>query len=245
MSTGESLGMRSKLCIAVGVLLTMPTFVRGTGMPASASWPSGAGEHSRAQSGQAMGSVERDEEVQDQEQERLDREQEARDREQEKRDREEEARDREQERLERLSDLYDEGREALDEDRYDRAEAKFDQLAQMNGAQTDAALYWKAYAENRLGKKDTALATIADLKKRFAQSRWQKDAAALEIEVRQSSGQPANPEAQKNDELRMLALQGLINSDPERAIPFLGKVLEGSGSPKEKSKALFVLAQSG
>src|SRR5439155_23081581 len=167
------------------------------------------------------------------------------DQEQEARDREQEKRDREQERLDHLSELYDDGRKALDEDRYDRAEPKFDQLAQMNGPQTDAALYWKAYAQNRLGKKETALATIADLKKRFAQSRWQKDAAALEIEVRQSSGQPTNPDAQKNDELRMLALQGLINSDPERAIPFLGKVLDGSGSPKEKSKALFVLAQSG
>lgn len=193
-----------------------------------------------------------EEDAQDREQEKLDREQEARDREQEKRDREEEARDREQEkrdreqeRLDRLSELYDDGREALDEDRYERAEAKFDQLAQMNGPQTDAALYWKAYAENRQGKKDRALATIADLKKKFPQSRWQKDADALEIEVRQSSGQPANPATQKNDELRMLALQGLINSDPERAIPFLGKVLEGSGSPKEKSRALFVLAQSG
>jgi HEAT repeats len=212
-------------------------------------------EPSRAvyeQSASPISEAERAEEMQDQEQEKADREQEARDREQEKRDREQEARDRaeekrerEQERLDRLSELYDDGREALDEDHYERAEAKFDQLAQMNGNQTDAALYWKAYAENRMGKKDTALATIADLKKRFPQSRWQKDAAALEIEVRQSSGQPANPEAQKNDELRMLALQGLINSDPDRAIPFLGKLLEGSSSPKEKSKALFVLAQSG
>src|SRR5256714_7974958 len=192
-------------------------------------------EPSRAyyeQSASAISETERVEEMQDREQEKLDREQEARDREQEKRDREEEARDREeekrdreQERLDRLSELYDDGREALDEDRYERAEAKFDQLAQMNGPQTDAALYWKAYAQNRMGKKDTSLATITDLKKRFPQSRWQKDAAALEIEVRQSSGQPANPEAQKNDELRMLALQGLINSDPDRAIPFLGKVL--------------------
>jgi len=59
----------------------------------------------------------------------------------------------------------------------------------MNGPQTEAALYWKAYAENRLGKRDTALTTIADLKRRFPQSRWQKDASALEIEV---SSQPAN-----------------------------------------------------
>jgi hypothetical protein len=183
---------------------------------------------------------------QDQEQEKRDREQEARDREQEKRDREQEKRDREQERLDRLSELYENGREALDEDRYDRAESKFDQLAQLNGPQTDAALYWKAYAENRLGKRDTALASIAELKRRFPQSRWQKDASALEIEVRQSSGNPVHPEGQKDDELRMLALHGIMNSDPDRAIPLLGKVLEnGSASPKERSQALFVLAQSG
>jgi gas vesicle protein len=178
-------------------------------------------------------------------QERRDRAQEARDREQERRDREEEARDRAQERLDRLQELYDDGREDLDEDRYDQAESKFKQLADMNGPQTDAALYWKAYSQNRMGKRDSALATIADLKKRFPQSRWQKDASALEIEVRQSTGNPAHPENQSDDELKMLAIQGLMNSDPERAMPLLEKVLNGSASPKEKSKALFVMAQSG
>jgi hypothetical protein len=191
-----------------------------------------------------------DQDSQDQEQEKRDREQEAREREQEKRNREEEARDREQEKREReqerLGELYENGREALDEDRYDRAESKFDQLAQLNGPQTDAALYWKAYAENRLGKRDTALASIAELKRRFPQSRWQKDASALELEVKQSAGQPVHPEAEKDEELRMLALRGILNSDPDRAIPLLGKRLESSSaSPKEKSQALFVLAQSG
>jgi TolA-binding protein len=144
-----------------------------------------------------------------------------------------------------LSRLYDQGRAALDDDRYERAEAKFDELVQSNGPETDAALYWKAYAENRLGKRDAALAAIGDLKQRFPQSRWQKDAAALEIEVRQSSGQAPRPEAQSDEELRMLALNGLVRSDPERAIPVLGKVLDSSASPKEKERALFVLAQSG
>jgi hypothetical protein len=194
-----------------------------------------------------------EEDRQDQGQEKRDREQEARDREQEKRDREQEARDREQEkkdreqeRLDRLTELYDEGREALDEDRYERAEAKFGQLAQTASSQADAALYWKAYAENRLGKRDTALASIAELKRRFPQSRWQKDANALELEVRQSSGQPIHPEKEKDEELRMLALRGIMSSDPEKAVPILGKRLEsGSATPKEKSQALFVLAQSG
>jgi hypothetical protein len=202
---------------------------------------------------QATADADRDKEAsdmeqdrQDQEQEKRDREQEARDREQEKREREQERRDREQERLDRLSELYDNGREALDEDRYDRAEAKFDQLAQLNGPQTDAALYWKAYAENRLGKRDTALASIAELKRRFPQSRWQKDASALEIEVRQSSGQLVHPEAQEDDELKIMALRGIMNTDPEHAIPAISKRLEsGTATPKEKSQALFILAQSG
>jgi HEAT repeat protein len=141
--------------------------------------------------------------------------------------------------------LYDDGREALDEDRYDKAEAKFDQLAQLNGPQTDAALYWKAYAQNHLGKKAAALATISELKTKYPQSRWKKDGEALEIEVRQGTGPAPRPESQNDDDLKMLAIQGLMNSDPERAMPLLEKVLNGSASPKEKSKALFVLAQSG
>ena len=181
----------------------------------------------------------------DQDQESREREQEARERAEEKREREQEARERAQEKIERLQELYDDGREDLDDDRYDRAAEKFQQLADMNGPQTDAALYWKAYAENRLGKRDTALATIADMKRRFPQSRWQKDATALEIEVKQSTGQAVKPADQSDEELKMLAIQGLMSSDPERTLPLLEKVINGSGSPKEKSKALFVLAQSG
>jgi hypothetical protein len=251
MSKGDLSVMRNRTWIVVALLLAMPSiapYAKGA-IGSAVDAPQAA---SAAQS-QASADAERDEEASDMEQDRQDQEQEKRDREQEKRDREQEARDREQEkkdreqeRLDRLTELYDEGREALDEDRYEHAESKFDQLAQMNGPQTDAALYWKAYAENRLGKRDTALANIAELKRRFPQSRWQKDAAALELEVRQSSGQAVHPEAQKDDELRMLAIRGLMNNDPERAMPLLGKVLEnGSASPKEKSQALFILAQSG
>jgi HEAT repeat protein len=181
----------------------------------------------------------------DKDQEQRDREQEQRDREQEKRDREQEKHDRDQEERERLQELYDRGREALDEDRYDRAASAFDELANRNGPQTDAALYWKAYAENRQGKRDAALATLADLKHRFPQSRWQKDASALEIEVRQRSGQSPRPDTQDDEDLKMLAIQGLMNSSPDRALPLLEKVLNGTGTPKEKSKALFVIAQSG
>src|SRR5450432_1488149 len=160
-------------------------------------------------------------------------------------DRDQERSEREQDRAERLEERYDDGREALDDGNYEKAREKFVELAKENGPQTDAALYWEAYAEQRLGHRQAALAAIADLKARFPQSRWQKDASALEIEVRQNSGQPSRPEALGDDELKMLAIQSLMNSNSDRAMPLLEKVLQGSATPKEKSKALFVLAQSG
>jgi HEAT repeat protein len=230
MSIGERTSRAATIWMIAATLLAAPRMAR----PAAA--------HSNAG---ASASSWQDQDAQDREQEKRDREQEKRDREQEKLDREQEKRDREQERLGRLDELYSDGREALDEDRYDRAAEKFSELAEANGPQTDAAMYWKAYAENKLGKRDSALATIADLEKKYAQSRWIKDAKALEIEVRQSSGQPAHPESQPDEELKMLAITGLMNSDPQRAMPLLEKVLNGPGTPKEKSKALFVLAQNG
>jgi len=250
MSRGDLSVMRNRAWILAALLLAIPSIAPHV---AAARTPSVAPPRSAFAPQTASADADRDETAsameenrQDQEREKRDREQEKRDREQEKRDREQEKRDREQERLDRQGELYENGREALDEDRYDRAEEKFDRLAQLNGPRTDAALYWKAYAENRLGKRDAALASIAELKRRFPQSRWQKDASALEIEVKQSAGQPVHPEAEKDEELRMLALRGILNSDPERAIPLLGKRLESaSASPKEKSQALFVLAQSG
>jgi len=208
--------------------------------------PAGAHAHRLTTTNlQAADSLQDRQDLQDKEQERRDREQEARDREQERRDREEEARDRAQERLDRLQELYDDGSEDLDEDRYDQAESKFKQLADMNGPQTDAALYWKAYAQNKQGKREAAVTTIADFKRRFPQSRWLKDVNALEIEVRQSTGQPVRDTDHSDCDLKMLAIQGLMNSEPERAVPLLEKVLNGATCPKEKSKALFVMAQNG
>jgi hypothetical protein len=229
--------VRFAACGALAALLVWPG-------PPSAHAGGSAGNETFTTRMQAS-SQEQDSSVADSQDQDQDKEQDKRDREQESRDREQEARDRQQEHAEHTSDLYDQGREALDEGRYDRAESKFAELADLNSPQTDAALYWKAYAENRLGKRDTALATIADLRLRFPQSRWQKDAGALEIEVRQRTGQSTRPELESDDELKMLAIQGLMNSDPERAMPLLEKVLNGTGTPREKSKALFVIAQSG
>ena len=64
------------------------------------------------------------------------------------------------------------------------------------------------------------------------------------MEVRQASGQAVSPASQDDDELKLMALRGLMESDPEQAFPVIEKILGGASSPKVKDRALFVLSQS-
>jgi hypothetical protein len=141
-------------------------------------------------------------------------------------------------------DLYDRARDLIEQGRFDRAIDALNRLIGQNGSRTDAALYWKAYTLEQLGQSTDALNTVADLYKRFGDSRWIKDARALEVEVRQSSGQPVSPDAQNDEELKLLALRGLMQSDPDQAFPVIEKILSTSNSPKVKDRALFVLSQN-
>ena len=162
------------------------------------------------------------------------------------REREEAAREKERAQRERDREYasYDAGQQALDSARWDRAITSFDRVIELKAARADAALYWKAYAQNKLGQRPEALATISTLVKDYPKSRYLNDARALELEVKRAAGQPVNPAAESDEELKIMALNSLQNSAPEEAIPMLQKVLQGTGSPKLKSQALFVLAQS-
>jgi HEAT repeat protein len=163
-------------------------------------------------------------------------------------DAEREQREREVERADRQRDqelsLFDQGYNLLDSGRWERAIDTFNRVVAMKGSRADGALYWRAYAQDRIGQRAEALATIAELSKTFPSSRYVKQAQALEMEVRRNVGQPANPENQADEDLKLIALNSLLNSDPEKAIPILEKLLQGPSSPKLRERAVFVLAQS-
>jgi HEAT repeat protein len=137
---------------------------------------------------------------------------------------------------------YDRGQRALDRRRWDEAVQAFTDAAGRGGSRADGALYWKAYAENKLGKQADALATIGELRKNHPKSRWLDDAGALEIEIKGGKGVDASDQ---DEELKLMALNSIMHSDPERAVPILEKMLGSSQSPKVKERALFVLTQSG
>jgi tetratricopeptide (TPR) repeat protein len=140
--------------------------------------------------------------------------------------------------------VFQRGKAAIDAGRWDRAIEAFSELAAGKGPHADEALYWEAYALNKNGRRAEALTALAQLRKAYANSRWQDDAKALEMEIRQASGEKVNPNAEPDEDLKLMALNGLMNSDPERAIPMIEKLLQGNQPAKLKERALFVLAQS-
>jgi HEAT repeat protein len=147
-------------------------------------------------------------------------------------------------RADREDERYDAGTAALDEQRWDDAVRAFDEVAGMGGRRADAALYWKAYAQRKAGRTADALTTIAELRRKAPQSRWLKEAQALEMEIRQSSGQRTAPEATADEDLKLIALDGLMQTQSSRAIPLLKEFLGSNRSPKLRERALFVLSQS-
>jgi HEAT repeat protein len=140
--------------------------------------------------------------------------------------------------------LYADGTRAINESRWSEAAGLFDRVAQMHGEHAEGALYWKAYAENKEGQPAGALSTCGELRKKFPKSHWIDECGALEIEVRGKSGHPVSPQGEPDENLKLLALNALMQQDQAQAVPILQKILSGNQSDELKSRALFVLAES-
>lgn len=143
------------------------------------------------------------------------------------------------------SSAYESGLSLMSRRDYEKAIVRFDQVVAAKGTRADGALYHKAYALYRLGRSSDATNALADLRKSHPQSRYLKDASALETALRASNGQPMRPEASDDEEIKLLAINALVHTDPERALPLLESVLNGGANSLQlKTRALFVLAQS-
>ena len=141
--------------------------------------------------------------------------------------------------------LYDQAREAIENSQFDRAIRDLDRvLADSTKSRADAAMYWKAYSQVRIAEVQEALRTIQELSKDFANSPWVKDAKALAVEIQSAAGQPVSAELQNDEELKLLALRGVMQADPDKGVPIVEKMLAGGASPRVRDRALFVLSQT-
>jgi hypothetical protein len=139
--------------------------------------------------------------------------------------------------------LYSDATKAINEGRWTDAEPLLDQVSNLHGRRSDAAVYWKAYVKNKEGRPSDALEACASLRQNFPQSNWLKECSALEIEIRGKSGSPVQPQAEQDEELKLLALSSLTEGDHSNSLPILQQILEGQQSERLKERALFVLAQ--
>src|ERR1700733_5427438 len=138
---------------------------------------------------------------------------------------------------------YSEGTRAINDAHWAQAETIFNNIVQQHGARAEAALYWKAYAENKQGNATRALETCSELQRAYPHGSWANECGALEIEIRGKSDDPQPPQAEQDEELKLLALNWLMQQDEARALPVIQQILNSDKSEKLKSRALFVLAQ--
>ena len=139
--------------------------------------------------------------------------------------------------------LYSEGTRAINDAHWAQAESIFSNLASQDGTRAEAALYWEAYAQNKQGNAARALEICAELRHAYPQGNWVKECSALEIEIHGKSDNPVPPQAEQDEELKLLALNSLMQQDEARALPVIQQILNSDKSEKLKDRALFVLAQ--
>ena len=191
---------------------------------------------------------------------------------------------------------FNNGLKAMDEGRWSDALTSFDKV---HGEYADAALYWKAYNLEKLGRKDDAHAACSLLASRAAQSPWNAECMALQVQsgvdraklnvklanlktadihvkadqakinadgMREAAramrdtnrdlyrgmgdaysdgpykvnDAPHDP----NDDLKLLALNSLMEQEPEKAMPALRTFIFSDKPIELRRRALFVLGES-
>ncbi len=135
------------------------------------------------------------------------------------------------------------GQSALDSGDAASAAWIFNRVARAGGRDAEAAAYWQAYAEHRAGRHNEALETLHRFELAYPKSRWLKDGKALRVEAERASGKAANTQS-ADDELKLYALDGLMQMDPEKALPILKRFLAGKATPALKERALFIASQT-
>ena len=147
---------------------------------------------------------------------------------------------------------YTRGTQALDQQRWQDAITSFDRVIDAKGKKADSALYWKAYALNKLGRESLVSSTCTQLATSYSSSPWNKDCAALNpaastnvkprVHVR---GEDERRDDLGSDaDLKALALNSLLNRDPAQALLLIRNILTGTGSPELKQRSLAMLGQN-
>jgi HEAT repeat protein len=148
--------------------------------------------------------------------------------------------------------LLREGRDLIDGEEWAKAVGKFQQFIDTypKDKDVDVALYWLAYALKQQGRPREAAQRLTRLLSEFPRSNWAEEATAMLTELAPETGdrQRINESlSRENEELRIVALQSLFQSNPERATAYVAEALKpGSNASREfKESAVSLLGSHG
>jgi HEAT repeat protein len=144
-----------------------------------------------------------------------------------------------------------EARELIADERWAEAVAKLSQVVdgRAPGSHVDAALYWLAFALKKQNKASEADRALVRLIEEFPDSSWTADARALRVEIapQLSTSETINEEAIKddNDEVKLIALQNLFQTNPARATTLVADILKPSSGASRilREGAIILLGQ--
>jgi HEAT repeat protein len=143
---------------------------------------------------------------------------------------------------------FREGRDLIERENWPQAAEKFSSFVSAfpKDRDVDAALYWYAYALQKQGKKEQAVAPLLRLINKFPNSSWRREGETMLVVLgRRDAVQQALDRS--NCEIKILALQSLFQANEERALSFVGDVLKSPSTdcPGLKSAAVSLLGSQG
>jgi HEAT repeat protein len=147
-----------------------------------------------------------------------------------------------------------EGRDLIDAEQWAKAAEKFAQFvnAYPKDRDVDVALYWLAYSLNKQGDPRGAAAQLQRLFKKHSQSAWADEARALLNEIAGTLGeggiaQNTLDDSKEQEEIKIVALQSLFQSNPERAMTYVREILKpgSSAGPRLMEAAVSLVGAHG
>ena len=147
-----------------------------------------------------------------------------------------------------------EGRDLIDAEQWVKAAEKFNQFVNAfpKDRDVDVALYWLAYSLKRKGDARAAVEPILRLLKKYPQSSWADEARAMINELAGELGEgQIIDKTLKNDkeeeEIQIVALQSLAQSNPERAMAYVREILKpgSTARPRLKEAAVSLIGSQG
>jgi HEAT repeat protein len=154
------------------------------------------------------------------------------------------------------------GHEALDAQHYAAAADAFRRAAEAaeENRQQAEALYWQAFALHRQGGRDElarAAAALGRLDRETTAAELHREARALAARIKADLAQMGDAQAgrelaelaQEHEELelKLMALQGVMNMNPERARPILAEILQrrDPDTVELRRQAIYLLMHGG